>query len=219
MLSENEKVKIELTEKYREEIRKKINKDGKTNSNISTILNSPIAIWFLSTVVVGLLSLSYTERQKKYAEEAEREGIIRKLDAEILSRLEEGNSSFWFIELASDTTQNILREVPSRVFNIPNLNKAIFPEYSNRDLRSLMYELESLVKEKEKSNVRLAIHQAELSKRMWLNRELTLKNYEDFDDAIKEIRVYRWDEITNIKNAIENLTGKEIDLESDKKNK
>ena len=61
MIAEDEKEKIRAEEIFREEIRKEI---SKPKSKWINFLNTPLGIWFLSTIVIGLLSLSYKTWQE-----------------------------------------------------------------------------------------------------------------------------------------------------------
>ena len=145
MLSEEEKIKIELTESYRHEIQDKLSKPVKSRNQVLAVFNSPIVIWLLSTVIVGSISYLYTERQNEYAENQIKTENIRRLDDEITARLDECDRVTWRIDLANDST--LAKKIPERVFGIPEKGRVIYEEYSNRTLRSLMYELAGLLKD------------------------------------------------------------------------
>lgn len=59
MLTEDDKSRIRSEEIFRSEIRDEIN-NGASRFDLMKIVNSPILIWFLSTVVVGVFSLLYS---------------------------------------------------------------------------------------------------------------------------------------------------------------
>ncbi len=62
MLNEKEKAKIRAEEIYRQEVRKEIVlKDG---NKWLTFLSSPLGIWILSTIVIGLISVGYKSWQE-----------------------------------------------------------------------------------------------------------------------------------------------------------
>jgi hypothetical protein len=90
MLTEEAKIRIRLEEEYRLNIRRELESAtvGKTRqSKTWALLNSSFALWFLSTIVLGLITWaysSYTNRLAGQSAEAER---IRHLDLEISGRI------------------------------------------------------------------------------------------------------------------------------------
>lgn len=69
MLTEETKNQINAEEIYRNEVRKEIQKNQKKKSTIWSILNSGFTLFFLSSVVIALISWGYTSWEESKAQE------------------------------------------------------------------------------------------------------------------------------------------------------
>lgn len=150
MLTEDEKEQIRQQELYRYEVRQQLDSKPTYRSRLWKSLNSAFVLWMLSTVVVGLISFAYTRWEKQrelhriVAEQAaikkREDGLtLRKVDAEIASRLAYVHSVIRLSNPSHEAFISALRtlEDPSR----EPYAVSVFPEYSKRSLRSLVWEL------------------------------------------------------------------------------
>ncbi len=120
--------------------------------NIWSFLNKPFTIWILSSVTISLVSFLYQKNEERQRQEFQRKATIEALDLEISSRLK-----FFFInrenKILIDEALLIL-ESPSQ-FDFPT---GVYQKYEERNLRSLILELRSLVSEEEKNELEKPIH-------------------------------------------------------------
>jgi hypothetical protein len=148
------------------------------------IVNSAIGIWFLSSVVLGIFGFVYNNW---YVVERENQRTAQRLDAEIASRIacfdlmqtmweqvyterkkENGKST----DLPFEPSELVMAlERPSTVDYPVN----VFPEYQNRSLRSLLWELVRVVPDQEKEDVRRAYRQSLELQRIYL-QDLYVRN-------------------------------------------
>src|SRR6476659_788557 len=84
---EKDKLPIEEEEIYRQKIRAKLDKNKP--SPTWAYVNSPIALWALSTVLVGLITFAYTNHLDSVKKEEARKERSQKLEAEINNRQKE----------------------------------------------------------------------------------------------------------------------------------
>jgi hypothetical protein len=172
MLTDQEKNHILEEELYRREVKiglEVADSKGDKWQKYWSIVNSGVFIWFLSSIVLGTASFLYTtwEREneqardkatKAYVIERENQRTASRLDAEITSRL------VYFNDLL--IMRNITKEYDQ--FDLPKLVVAldrplaadypinVFPEYLNRNLRSLLWELMQVTSEQERGSIRPA---------------------------------------------------------------
>jgi hypothetical protein len=127
------------------------------------IVNSAFVIWFLSTIVVGITTWSYSNWQEQQRGDRELNQKIQRLDAEISYRFDVSNQSR--PEYPDDTFVIALCYSPIHVEQqskplVNNSSEAqwqtdryVFPEFKDRSLFSLMWELEQIVPESEKEAI------------------------------------------------------------------
>jgi hypothetical protein len=165
-LTEAEKDRIRREEEFRREVRREF--EGPTPSSTAlykswSFLNSGVGIWMLSTVAVSVFTFSFTQWQREQARRAEDETIARRLKAEIanhfyqLDSIADYVSSDAFASTPLDP-ENYLQAFMGVMTGSPNHYIHIFPEYGQRSLTSLLYELEGHVPGPEKA----AIHESYL---------------------------------------------------------
>lgn len=189
-LSEADKNRIRLEELFRHEIQQQLlrrhEREEKKRQNgyrsrweeFSTFINSAFFLWFLSTIVLGVISFSFTtwqkqreEERREYEQEKAIERDVKKLDAEISSRLSYVNS----LILAQDP---LLIE-PTNVVGFLALERPteakypvnVFPEFSNRTLRSLLWELSRSVPEYEKFQIDDALTEAKKLSAIYMKQQ------------------------------------------------
>lgn len=92
-LSEDEAARIREEEALRQEARADFEKKKELartrREKFWHVINSPLAMWVLSTVVVGVVTLLYTKHQSSVRLAEERAATARKLEAEVGSRRNE----------------------------------------------------------------------------------------------------------------------------------
>ena len=146
-LTEEEKEKIRHEEIFRAEVRASIENDSPslTKKKIWKFLNSPFALWLLSSIVVGLLTWGYSQWQASEIELAKRRETINRLDIEIVSRLRAAQA---IIRTAQTKEQLYLAVIATNGgAEHVNFNFGVFPDLKNRTLRSLFYELKINLKD------------------------------------------------------------------------
>jgi hypothetical protein len=92
MLTEDAKTRIRLEEEYRLGIRNELesSREGKTwKARIWVMLNSTFALWFLSSVVLGVLTWAYSGYVNRLAVQSAEMEHNRRLDLEISGRIDE----------------------------------------------------------------------------------------------------------------------------------
>lgn len=87
MLSEKQRTAIRLEEVYREEVRKSLTTPPTKRERMWVFFNSAFALWALSTIVVGLITWSYSSAQQRNESERESHRLARRLDLELADRL------------------------------------------------------------------------------------------------------------------------------------
>lgn len=112
------------------------------------LLNSSFFLWCLSTIVVGLLSFFYQEWSIEREKHAATQETVRKLDTEISSRLR-----FLYISLRSGQHERFVFSL-----NQGSEERGVFPEYENRSLRALLWELSNAVPKSEKAEIEKALN-------------------------------------------------------------
>lgn len=183
-LSKNQKAQIRAEEIYRNEVRKQLQKELKGDSWKSrTIkaLNSPLAIWFLSTVVIGIFTLLYN----KIKHQKENSETILKLDREITSRLA------YFEELVDHKKPKSFSEYHGllSVLRYDTPASRIFEGFRERTTTSMLVELSQRVPKKEKNDVKSAIDALKTISKYNPHSNVEV---EDLIGLIEKIKLNRW---------------------------
>lgn len=186
-------------------------------------INKPIVIWFLATVVVGLVTFGWDQVQN----EREIRKLERKLDLEIASRLMHARI-FYFPEAyavghvralgdhdaAGDRDVLDLAYRGFRMFRQAldaGTAYGTFPEFQNRNLQSLIWELSTLRDDDPQGPLRDALLAAISINRQqvfWMNRQnfepggnpvtgqgakqAILAELEEFEQSYAKLRLERW---------------------------
>lgn len=171
MLTEQEKNHILIEETYRHEIRRELegNKNGSNGVKVWAIFNSAFFLWFLSTIIIGLVSFSYAsweskkEKQRKEVEQlalVKRENQLtqRKIDNEIANRLNYVYGVLYEDGIVPDPINEALIALEKPA--VGNYPVSIFPEYAGRSLHSLLWELLQILPEDTKEDERQKIKRA-----------------------------------------------------------
>ena len=119
-------------------------------------LNTPFALWFLSSVVVAGLGTLYTRNQNNNSERVRKAEIERRLNIEISSRisdalvalrLEQTRIGAGQANVASAMYKEAWRYLENRVYDQDGnwMDWGVYPEYQRRSFRSLIFELSAVV--------------------------------------------------------------------------
>lgn len=158
-LTEADKARIRQEEIFRREVQMELAKASPPQSaggSIWAFLNSSFGLWTLSTLVVGVISWGYRrwrERREDHeflrSQELETQSAVRKLDLEIASRLRNFEK---LMENASDLdgyyNALISLEGGSLLFS-----RNVFPDFENRPIESLIWELMLLLPDSNRAEV------------------------------------------------------------------
>jgi hypothetical protein len=116
----------------------KSHKQDSLRSKVWQFVNTAFGIWFLSTIVLGFATWFYT----RWSETSEIERIqteqVKKLDTEIGARIQ-----FAKLALAHDSSSNAVHSAVEELLHGSN-RTVVFPEYRERGIVPLMWELSSL---------------------------------------------------------------------------
>lgn len=170
MLTDDDKNRITAEEIYREEVRRSLEQakpPPSKRTRLWTTLNSSFVLWFMSTILVGIISFSYAIWEKTREEnrrrdeesrtvEREKRLTTRKLDAEISNRL------YYFSQLL-EIEKNGLSVKPILALDNPSTAEYpinVFPEFEKRNLQSLLWELIQVVPDNERPHIEKAYEQA-----------------------------------------------------------
>lgn len=178
MLSLKEKRRI----KSEEEFKASLKRDHKPNK-LWTILNSSFIIWLLSAIVLGGLTSFYAAWQQSLKDEE----AIHKLDLEIDARFEASERALPFGEL---------QKAPYYPANFlllpPGADKAIQPEFANRNIKSLLYELNAKLPIGEQGDTTLALVEIKHIENYWMNKELKDEQLKEFGEKVRRMHNSRW---------------------------
>ncbi|HMF56574.1 MAG TPA: hypothetical protein VK619_09535 [Pyrinomonadaceae bacterium] len=160
-LTEQEKEHIRLEESYRREVRRQLEGRSKKSKrqSIWAFLNSAFFIaffiWLLSSVVVNQISSRHTRNEQRIASENENRFKRKKIDDEISSRLSYVHTITYkkgVVQFDPLTEALTVLEKPAE----SRSPLTVIPEYSNRNIQSLLSELLELIPDDEKKRIQNA---------------------------------------------------------------
>src|SRR5690242_2154609 len=157
MLSEDEKSHIMEEESFRQEVRQQLETEKlppSKNKKFLDFVNTPLALWLLSTVVVGSFGLIYSYRQERYKEDVQKREIQHRLYTETSWRVMDTLSSVAVRESEIGQKEGILSAGEVYAIIIDGLDGIksdsqrphanIYNEYRDRSFPSLVFELKSV---------------------------------------------------------------------------
>jgi len=163
MLTEVEKSHLKAEETFRYEVRKSLEKkeEKKFGRMVLDFFNSAFGLWLLSTVVVGLIVSLYSNIKTKNEIAATNTETMRKLTTEISGRLQvfkislsqlpvEQYYEYSYKQLAHMIDGTGIIDKGSASQDRPIF---IFPEFQDRTLQSLLFEMERLTKNETQATV------------------------------------------------------------------
>jgi hypothetical protein len=200
MMNDQDKERIRREEIYRQEVRQEIAESAQRKTfrkRIWAFMNSPLGLWFLSTVAIGMLTWSYSQWQANEAREKEDQQHARRLYMEVVMRIKSvGNL------LANAQNKEQFFGAMSILDNptLGNLSFSIFPQFRNRSVRSLLWELALLDKAKELDRIESAIGAATQISERYQKTALELDSSSDLgEEPISKEEV---EEVENLLNSI-----------------
>jgi hypothetical protein len=157
MLNDDDKARIRLEEIYREEVRRQLHvpEVQTRGERLIAFLNGALGMWLLSSILVGVVTWSYTVWTDSRTAARENEATIEKLDVEIVARITRFRDllssattaeSFYLILVSLDNPQST-----------GQLKVSVFPDLAGRSLSSLLWELRSRVSPAERTAVASAL--------------------------------------------------------------
>lgn len=110
-------------------------------------LNEPITLWFLSSVILGLITWGYTQWEDNRAQQERNAISITKLDIEISSRVQKA------VDRLNSAKDNVGVKDSIKILD---RGSGVFGAFKDRPLESLLFELSWFVTSDEKSKIELA---------------------------------------------------------------
>jgi len=173
MLTDIDKERIREEESFRIEVRRLLappEKESKPANGLVKFLNSPFALWLLSSVLITGGTAFVTWYLNNRSLERERAQSIRKLTLEARYRIQRLDG--FLKQLSEDYGTNPNPEVVHGVIGKEQMGEfhaalvevdkeGVFKELSDRPLLSLVWELQSLVDVNKKADVEAAFHGAQ----------------------------------------------------------
>lgn len=161
-----------------------------------SFVNSGLGIWFLSTAVVGLASMGYTSWRTTHDKNIQTAEMVSKLDREISSRLL--NALIASENYQAQTDGSIKPNLGKELLYPPGHDKMLIPEFADRNLRSLLYELSSLAPEN--TVVLGALKKAEEVARQYeVAVRLNADGGFDFKSGVEDMCHSRWESVLQAK--------------------
>lgn len=158
---------------------------SKKTSKLWAFLNSAFGIWVLSTIVLGVFGWNYARWQNLQTRAAE----IHNLDTEINARLysvETTVGSNWPKGGKTDYYPVKLLLLP------PGPDRAILPEFANRNLKSLLFDLQARVPYEEQFELVDIRAQLDALQATSLEKEFDFQETMSFQGKVHDIRESRW---------------------------
>jgi hypothetical protein len=106
MLTPEKKEQIKHEEIFREEVRRELTGPSSRVGRFIGFLNSPLGIYFLSTVLIGLLSFGFTRWQAAKEHQIAAEEQLRKVSVEISFRIRQMDDALSRAEAATTIAQS-----------------------------------------------------------------------------------------------------------------
>ncbi len=157
---------LRAEEIYRQEVRKELEEqaDKGKGAAIWKALNSSFAIWFLTTVVVGLVTWSYAAYSDYRQAETRKKESIQRLDTEIAGRVV---AALYVIDnMKAEMDQGtayfprtgVFDEVAKALDLAPGAPRrgGVYPEFRERPFRSLLVELQRLESTEKQNELKAA---------------------------------------------------------------
>ena len=163
-----------LRQQAREAIRRQ--RDSGWLAGLSRQLNTPLAIWLLSSVVIALIALGYSALENRQHTRQERLRQIEALDIELAARIRNFNT----VLSKQESVGGTLTDHGVSAYLLEGSNAySIIPAYRELPLLGLLWKLELQVPEHEKPAIASAAEAA---------RALDVRNFTATQYSIEELR-------------------------------
>jgi hypothetical protein len=160
-LPEQERARIQAEESYRLEVRRELEAKAVVptgTDRLWKLLNSSFAVWFLSSVVLAGIATAFARYEARRGEQVQKNETIRRLDTEVAGRLFEARAGLCLdrVLINEGTTfapasiySYTLKYLDNSFTSDPKSPQdfSIYPEYKSRTLRSLVFELSTIIDE------------------------------------------------------------------------
>lgn len=153
MLSEEEQTRMRLEEEWRYNIREALKENKRAKDRwhkLERFANSNFGIFLCSTIVLGLLSWSYTRWDTARTVAAENRERLKRLDIEISFRISRAQRTKSIVALAKGENS---KEVYDLLVKELNGSRSIFQEFDARPLFLLLDELYELIPTVERGSI------------------------------------------------------------------
>ncbi len=161
VLTKEEEHRIRGEEIFRHEVRLSL-ENHSSSCRAWRFLNSPLGIWVLSSIVVGVLSVLYTRWENHKTKIGELQAVIHKLDTEIIGRIDLMDSTLKDEGLDEIDFGETIRFAYSEA-----MDRGVFGDLQKCSLRGLILQLNALVPRSEKKDVRNALDAIERLKQLY----------------------------------------------------
>lgn len=208
MVSTRDKRRIKEEEIFRDQVRKELSEKNEPKTPIKKwekFFNTGLGLWFLSLLCLASIPWGYTLYQGWRENHNRKTETIKKIRRELLTRIENLQLEIFQDSRTPEPKLDIKRYV-SRLISAPGNDRSVIPEFANRSMQSLVYELTEITDGEEQNEANfvkddldnLPIHSSRQT-----NPELDLDQFENkleemykhlikvSSDEIKQIRVYR----------------------------
>jgi hypothetical protein len=153
MLTESEKQKIRAEEIFREEVRTELASKQPARSRIWSFINTSFGLWFLTTVIIGLATWSYSTMQERKKSAANERELLSKLATELAVRVagcldeitSEENEASTNPTQALFSRSDLFRNVVGILDNVGTQQSGTFEEFAKSTFASLLVEQQPLV--------------------------------------------------------------------------
>jgi hypothetical protein len=203
MLSEKDKQRIREEEIFRFEAQKSLTtKDSPQplDKRLLVFFNSSLGIWLLSSVFITLIGWSYSQWQLS----RENEEHVEKLDVEIQARFSAVLDRWGDRAIEEKKPPSFLAKI---LLLPPETERILQPEFANRNLSSLLYELSNRVDVDEYGDMLTALRNVKRFEADYLNNDLTPEKTEEFLDKVIFVYNLRWNPFVRIGKSLQQLKG------------
>ena len=174
MLTDEQKSLIREEEIYRDEVRKSLSTRETRKTRILTFLNTPFALWVLSSILLTALTATWSAWSSQRDKDRARDERIARIKTEIAYRLSQAEQN-----LNSFNDPNFILSAQLAPVTDPTYVGAIagapaFPEFEKRSVKSLLIEWQTMTSEnKEKNNIADFLQTLQRLENTGLNREVS----------------------------------------------
>lgn len=154
-LRKDEMRRIREEEIYRQEVRARLEKDKHSRTKKEKIwdyINSPIVLWLLSTLIVGIVTLTYTSYLSSVKKTEERKEVSQKLWSEIRNRKQKTFDMLMSLDMKSKEQYyepKWVYEKARALLNgndpeLPNFQSVLYTDFKEKNFTVLLNELDKV---------------------------------------------------------------------------